>query len=104
MAELKEIKPRVPIADEDDVLLDMDNGNASTAGKPIGLHFNEGGHKIDYVLVYERNPELENEDEEKATLAEDLEEKRNAFEKVLQEDGLLLEREMVVSPQVCKIR
>ncbi|KXJ26647.1 anoctamin-4 isoform X2 [Exaiptasia diaphana] len=103
MAELKEVKPRTA-ADEDDVLLDMDNQNGNnSSAKPIGLHFNDGGEKIDYVLVYERNPEEENEDEEKAALADILEEKRKAFEKVLQDEGLLLEREMVVSPQNPKV-
>jgi len=101
MAELKDINRLKSETDEDDVLIDMDNQNGdNTTGKPIGLHFTSGGHKIDYVLVYERNPEEEENDDEKAKLAEEHEEKREAFEDVLKEEGLLMEKEMIVSSQV----
>lgn len=102
MAELKEVKP-LKTADEDDVLLEMENQNGNDSAKTVGLYFNEGGYKIDYVLVYERNPEEEENDDEKGSLAEELEEKRTAFEKVIKDEGLLLEREMVVSAQVSRI-
>lgn len=99
MAELKQVKP-VKTADEDDVLLDMENQNGDQSSKPIGLYFTEGGYKVDYVLVYERNPEQEDKDDDCAALVEEQEEKRNAFEKALKDEGLMLERDMIVSSQV----
>lgn len=100
MAELKQVRP-TKTADEDDVLLDMENQNGSESTKAaVGLYFSEGGYKIDYVLVYERNPELEERDDNHAAIVEEHEEKRKAFEEALKNEGLMIEREMVVSPQV----
>lgn len=100
MADLKAVHAR-ETTDEDDVLLEMEGTNGKQApDKPIGLYFDSGGHKIDYVLVYERCPEDEEKDDEKAKKAEEHEEKREAFEKALEEEGLLIEREERISSQV----
>jgi hypothetical protein len=99
MADLKAVHHRS--ADEDDILLEMEGKNDnSVPDKTLGLYFDIGGHKVDYILVYERCPEDEEKDDEDAKRAEDQEEKRDAFEKVLEEQGLLIEREERISAQV----
>lgn len=99
MADLKAVHTR-KATDEDDVLLEMEGKNGNISDKPIGLYFDSGGHKIDYVLVYERCPEDEEKDDEDAKKAEEHEEKREAFEKALEEEGLLIERDERISAQV----
>ena len=81
---------------DDEVILEMaePSFDASGSDEPIGLHFERDGlkRKIDYVLVYERCPEKEDEDDESREEAQKLEGMRKAFEESIENAGLMIER------------
>lgn len=81
---------------DDEVILEMAEPSFDTSGsdEPIGLHFERDGlkRKIDYVLVYERCPEKEDEDDESREEAQKREGMRKAFEESIENAGLMIER------------
>lgn len=83
--------------EDEDVTLEMVEPSIKPRGggqEAVGLYFERSGSKkkIDYVLVYERCQEEEDEDEESRAKSEKLEEMRKAFETSLDKAGLLVER------------
>ena len=83
--------------EDEDVTLEMVEPSIkpkSDGDGTVGLYFERSGSKkkIDYVLVYERCQEKEDEDEESRAKSEKLEEVRKAFETSLDKAGLLVER------------
>ena len=82
--------------EDEDVILEMvePSFKEKNGAETIGLHFERAGSKkkIDYVLVYERCQEKEDEDEESRAEAEKLEGMRKAFEDSIKNAGLLVER------------
>lgn len=90
--------------EDDDVILEMvePSFQAKRASETTGLYFERAGSnkKVDYVLVYERCEEKENEDEESKEKAQKLEGMRTAFEESLKKAGLIIERVERVSSQV----
>ncbi|EDO48048.1 predicted protein [Nematostella vectensis] len=82
----------------------MENANNDNTVGPTGRFFNKGGHKVDYVLVYETCQEREDKDPKFAAKMADFERKRDAFEAALSEQGLVIERESITSPQNDKVK
>lgn len=94
--------------EDDDVILEMvePSFQAKRASETTGLYFERSGSnkKVDYVLVYERCVEKENEDEESKEKAQKLEGMRTAFEESLKKAGLIIERVERASSQVSSLR
>lgn len=94
--------------EDDDVILEMvePSFQAKRASETTGLYFERAGSnkKVDYVLVYERCEEKENEDEESKEKAQKLEGMRTAFEESLKKAGLIIERVERVSSQDTKVK
>lgn len=89
--------------DDADVLLEMvEPSFTAKAAQTKGLHLEHAGssQKIDYVLVYERCEEKENEDDDAKEEAKKHEEMRKAFETSLADAGLIIERSESTSAQV----
>ncbi|XP_032221069.1 anoctamin-4 isoform X2 [Nematostella vectensis] len=91
-------------AKDDEILLEMEAGSPGNNAngkerKQEGLTFNNGGYKIDYVLVFERCEEEESKNEDSKAKAADLAKKREDFEKALEEKGVLIERDESISAQ-----
>ena len=83
--------------EDEDVTLEMVEPSIkpkSDGDGAVGLYLERSGSKkkIDYVLVFERCQEKEDEDEESRAKSEKLEEVRKAFETSLDKAGLLVER------------
>ena len=82
--------------EDDEVVLEMvePSFNARGGGETIGMYFERDGSKkkIDYVLVYERCQEKEDEDDESREKAENLEGMRKSFEASIENAGLIIDR------------
>ena len=86
----------VKTQNDDEVILEMAEPSFDTnnSDEPIGLYFERDGskRKIDYVLVYERCREKEDEDDDSREEARKLEGMRKAFEESIGNAGLMIER------------
>jgi len=81
---------------------ELDSVNVNTDDNR-GLYFSGAGQsrrRTDYVLVYETCPENESTDEEPAAEAARLASLRTTFEKQLERQGLILQRQTRVVQQV----
>lgn len=94
--------------DDHQIILEMAEPSFNTKNddEPIGLHFERMGlkRKIDYVLVYERCQEKEDEDDESREKAQKLEGMRKAFEDSIESTGLMIERAERLSPTDPKVK
>lgn len=89
--------------DEDevkDVRMELREKSTLSRRAPKGVYFNDGApprRRIDYVLVYETNQNGNDSNDSKQTRLRNI---RQAYEKSLRKEGILIEYDEIISPQV----